>query len=466
MNTLGITHSVCPQCRAVVPAKVVGDGEQVRFRKFCREHGESEALVYRGEREYLAAQRFLRAASLPDRFAGSSDAPCPDGCGFCARHEQHLCMPIVEITQRCDLVCPVCINGSGGPAAACAPDLAVAEFERLVDGLLAAERQLDVVTISGGEPLLHPQLLALVDAALARPGVVKLAVATNGLQLLRRPDLLEALVARGVVITLQFDGFDDAAYETLRGRPLRREKLAVLDRLAAADATTSLVTTAARGVNDRQFRAILDFFFAQPHVCSWMIQPIAFTGRAAAFDRDDMRLTMPDVVRLLGEAGHPAVRAQDFLPLPCSHPLCFQLAYYLLLDDGALVSLGSLADAPTLLDHLANRVVFGLDPAEHERMKALVYELWSGPAASVPHAPGVLATLRGILRELQQRAGCCDFDARGTFRLLERRIKSIFVHAFQDADVFDLARVRRCCQGYPQADGRLLPPCVRNVRGA
>ena len=49
------------------------------------------------------------------------------------------------------------------------------------------------------------------------------------------------------------------------------------------------------------------------------------------------------------------------------------------------------------------------------------------------------------------------------FTLFERRVKSVFIHAFQDAETFDLARVRRCCQAYPQPDGSLVPACVRNV---
>jgi 7,8-dihydro-6-hydroxymethylpterin dimethyltransferase len=44
-------------------------------------------------------------------------------------------------------------------------------------------------------------------------------------------------------------------------------------------------------------------------------------------------------------------------------------------------------------------------------------------------------------------------------------VKSIFIHAFQDADTFDLARVRRCCNAYAQPDGKLIPACVHNVLG-
>ena len=51
----------------------------------------------------------------------------------------------------------------------------------------------------------------------------------------------------------------------------------------------------------------------------------------------------------------------------------------------------------------------------------------------------------------------------GNVTVAERRIKSIFIHAFQDVETFDLSRVRRCCQAYPQPDGRLIPICVHNV---
>ena len=42
MRTLGMTQSVCPTCRAIVPAKVVTDAQDIYFKKFCAEHGEAQ----------------------------------------------------------------------------------------------------------------------------------------------------------------------------------------------------------------------------------------------------------------------------------------------------------------------------------------------------------------------------------------------------------------------------------------
>ncbi len=462
-QTLGVTHSVCARCRRIVPAQAVSDGRDVSLVRFCSEHGEQEALVWHGVEGYLATQRYVRPAWRPRAFGGDSSRPCPEGCGFCTRHEQHLCLPIVEITSRCDLMCPVCLVDAGTDWA-----MSTGQFRAALDALVRAEGQVDVLNLSGGEPLLHPQLIAVLDEALARPQIVRVSVSTNGLRLLTEPRLVQELKSRDVVVSLQFDGFHDGIYHALRGRPLLREKLRILELLGEADVTTSLTMTAAGGVNDDQFGDMLGLLFSRPHIVSLMVQPLAFAGRAAAMHERPGRLTIPSVVRALGEAGHPDVRADDFVPLPCSHPLCFSLAFYLMLDGGGAVSVNRLAPADRMLEAVANRVFFGLNADEYERLKQMIYELWSGPAASVPDSEAVLATLRRILRQLS-RAGISGsgsaFDAREAFAIAERRVKSIFVHAFQDEETFDLARARRCCNAYPQPDGRLIPACVHNVRG-
>jgi len=454
-----MTHSVCEECGSLIPAKVVTDGEDVHFRKFCATHGESGTLVRRDVTDYLRTLRYVKPAWRPDAFEGDAGASCPDGCGFCGRHEQHLCMPIVEVTSRCDLACPICINASGNGRGW---DMTVEELRHVLDKIVQAERQVDVLNLSGGEPLLHPRLLDLVDEALSREEIVRVSVSTNGLRLLDEPKLLDELCARDVVVSLQFDGFDDGIYRSLRGRALLRQKQAVLAMLAERDATTSLTMTTARPVNDDQFAKMLELLFGSDHIVSLMIQPMAFVGRASSMDGRAERLTIPDVVRQLGEVGHPAVQAEDFVPLPCSHPLCFSLAFYLMLDAGGAVSLNRLTDAATLMDSLSNRVVFGLDADESDRLKQMIYDLWSGPAGAVPESEEVLATLRSILKEMSSGSSCACFDPKKAFTIAERKVKSIFIHAFQDRQTFDLSRARRCCQAYPQPDGRVIPACVHN----
>ncbi len=459
-GTLGITYSACGICRELVPAKVITDRYGVSFRKFCPEHGEETQQVYSDVKAYLKAQRFVKPAWTPNQHHGNIHSACPDGCGLCERHEQHLCMPIIEITHRCNLTCPVCLNSSGGQPEK--PDMTLRDFQRILDGLIEAEGQIDVLNISGGEPLLHPDFLGIVDAALCRPEIVRVSVSTNGLQLLGNESLLGSLKKKNVVVSLQFDGFDDTVYHRLRGKFLLKEKLAILERLKKYDIATSLTMTAAGGVNHAQFRPMLDYLFEHEHVLSLMIQPMAFAGRGAALKGSVERLDIPMVIQMLSDSGHPSVAPDDFVPLPCSHGLCFSLAFYLMLDDGNAVSLNRLVDADAILDTTANRVIFGLDPDEHTKLKEWIYAIWSGGAGSAPDNKSAMDTLRNILRDLSNKKHCC-FDPRRMFQDMERKVKSIFIHAFQDVDSFDLARARRCCNAYPQADGRLLPACIRNV---
>ena len=38
---------------------------------------------------------------------------CPYDCGLCPDHEQHSCLSIIEVTDACNLKCPVCYAESG-----------------------------------------------------------------------------------------------------------------------------------------------------------------------------------------------------------------------------------------------------------------------------------------------------------------------------------------------------------------
>lgn len=454
---IGITHSACPVCRKVIPARTVCSDDSVYFQKFCPEHGPSEAKVYGDPEYFLTCRRFVKPAVTPEQFSGDEHSPCTEGCGFCSRHEQHLCMPIFEVTSRCNLACPICLNSSGGGR-----DCTLEEFRTMLDAILAAEKQVDVMNISGGEPLMHPEILALIDEALRRPGIIRVSISTNGLLLIENPVLIAELKKRDVVVSLQFDGHDDDTALTLRGRHLADDRRRIIKLLSEADVTMSLTMTIMGGVNVDAVRDGMDLLFSHENIVSLMLQPAAFVGRGASFQSGNPRVSIPDVIDSVDRNGRGVVRKNHFVPLPCSHPQCFSLAYYLKLNDGKYASITDFTDIAGVLDNISNRVVFGLDPAEHRRLKDMIYDLWSGPAAMVPENEQILKTLKNLLKQFSsQSCGC--FDPRQTFGMMERHVKSIFIHAFQDVATFDLERVRRCCHSYPQPDGSLIPACVRNV---
>jgi uncharacterized radical SAM superfamily Fe-S cluster-containing enzyme len=54
----------------------------------------------------------------------------------------------------------------------------------MLDALVASEGEADVVQISGGEPTIHPDFFAILDAAKRRP-IRHLMVNTNGIRIAR-----------------------------------------------------------------------------------------------------------------------------------------------------------------------------------------------------------------------------------------------------------------------------------------
>lgn len=452
---LTTTVSTCRDCGQLIPARVhIMDGA-IWFQKHCAEHGAQSARVYGDADEYLGLDRYHRAGAVPLEFDASMDESCPASCGLCPEHEQHICLPILEITDHCDLECPICLVSNRSSF-----HLSREQVARMLDRLIASEAQIDVLNLSGGEPTVNPHFREIVDECLSRKEVLRVTVSTNGLNLLRLPDLLEFLAERGVVISLQFDSFSDETYRALRGRPLLSQKLELIERISELDAAMSLTATVARGVNDDRLGELVTLLFERDNILSLMLQPAAYTGNAGKSQRPTDIVTIPDLTRRLDGADSGRVAMGDFTPLPCSHPACFCLAFYLRLDSGAFVSIKQLTEIDRYLDIIQNRSLFGTDSESFDSIRAAVYDLWSGPSGTAPDSERALKAVRRLLESVTTAPS--GFDPARAVRLAERSIKSIFIHHFMDRDTFDLARARKCCNVYPLADGRMIPCCVYN----
>jgi hypothetical protein len=454
---LTTTRSTCKACRRLVSAQMFVEADGVWLHKVCPEHGPQEARVSGDAAGYLGLGRFHRRASTPLAFA-TEFTGCPDSCGLCPEHEQHVCLPIIEITDHCNLECPICLVTNPGTY-----HRSRAEVARMLDGLIRSEGQIDVLNLSGGEPTLNPHFRDIIEECTARKEILRVSVSTNGSVLAREPDLLRFLAGHRVIVSLQFDGLSDEVYRTLRGRPLLEEKQRLIERCAALDTPMSLTATVAAGVNDTRLAEIADLLFTHDHILSVMFQPAAYAGHAAALGRPANAVTIPDVIAALKGGGRGTVGPDDFSPLPCSHPACFALAFYLKVEDGRYLPIKQIVHAERYLDLIQNRALFGTDAESFERITDAVYELWSGPAALSPDSQKTLSAIRRLLADAASDDG---YSPRKALSVAERSVKSIFIHQFMDPETFDLSRARKCCQVYPQPDGRLIPVCVRNcVKG-
>lgn len=456
MTYLTTTQSTCRTCRRLVPAQLFIEDNSVWMRKVCPEHGPQQARIYGDAQAYLKLGHFHRKASVPLAFATKAGA-CPDSCGICPEHEQHVCMPILEITDHCNWDCPICLVTHSG-----SHHWTREEVARGLDGLIRSEGQIDVLNLSGGEPTLNPNFREIVDECVARKEILRVSISTNGSVLVRNRELLQFLADRRVIVSLQFDGRSDEIYQALRGRPLIEEKQRLIEMCGELDAPMSLTATVARGINDSRLAEVADLLFQHDHILSMMFQPAAYAGSAVRIGRPAGAVTIPDVIAALKGAGAGTVSTDDFSPLPCSHPACFSLAFYLKVEDGRYMPIKQMVNAERYLDLIQNRAIFGTDAESFERVTDAVYELWSGPAALSPDSQKALDAIRRLLAS----ATTGGYSPRKALTVAERAVKSIFIHQFMDPETFDLSRARKCCQVYPQLDGRLMPVCVRNCLGA
>jgi uncharacterized radical SAM superfamily Fe-S cluster-containing enzyme len=176
---LGTTQSLCPECLAVVPAKIIARRGRVYFRKTCPEHGTRDDFICSDAAQYDQMQ-FALPARMPAAFGVEPERGCPLDCGLCTEHEQHTCVGVLEITSSCNLTCPLCYAASspGGK------HLSLADCRRQIDRLVEVEGRAEVCQLSGGEPTIHPQLGEIVEYALSRE-IDYVMINTNGIRFAR-----------------------------------------------------------------------------------------------------------------------------------------------------------------------------------------------------------------------------------------------------------------------------------------
>lgn len=447
------TQSICRECRKPVSAHLFKEDSAIWLQKCCPEHGTQTARVYGDARAYLGLGRFHRRASVPLAFATTAKG-CPDSCGICPEHEQHVCLPILEITDHCNWNCPICLVKNPGTY-----HRTRAEVASILDGLIRSEGQVDVLNLSGGEPTLNPHFRQIVEECASRKEILRVSVSTNGSVLVRERELLQFLGAHRVIVSLQFDSRQEEVYLALRGRPALEEKMRLIDLCGELDVPMSLTATVAHGLNDHAISGVADLLFQHDHILSAMFQPAAYAGNAARLGRPAQSVTIPDVISALKGAGAGTICPDDFSPLPCSHPACFSLAFYLRIEDDRFVPIKQMVAAERYMDLIQNRAIFGTDSENFQLITDAVYDLWSGPAALSPDSQKVLNAVRQLVASTTSDGG---YSPRRALSVAERSVKSIFIHQFMDPDTFDLSRARKCCQVYPQLDGRMIPVCVHN----
>jgi tetraether lipid synthase len=422
--------SMCPQCLRTIPGKVTtGDGGVV-MRKTCPEHGDFECVIATDVASYERMRRSPRFVKRPARVAMSEAKGCPDDCGLCPAHDQHTCLAIVEITQRCNLPCPVCLADARSKGV----ELSREQVRSALQTLLDTEGAPVPLQFAGGEPTLHRDLDGIVRDARAL-GFTKMEVDSNGLLLARDPGLAVELRAAGLTgVYLQMDGLDARENEFIRGRDLRAEKLQAIAHCRDAGLQVVLAVTVVPGVNDHAVWPLIQFA-AKQRLTGINFQSVVLSGRyPKELAQSHRRFTATHFLRAVEAQSEGQLRAGDLLPMSCPDPRCGLLAYVIIDKDGQLLPLSRLVSDERLRQHVAD------------------FSDWD-----------VLIRQLGCDSE-----GCCGDggDARRSLgdALQGADFFAIGFHGMMDAHCFDQERARRCCVHKLTADGKLMPFCLYNIK--
>ena len=425
---IGKTISVCPVCLARIPAaKTLGADGSIYLEKKCWEHGPFRTLIWEGDLEsYVNWSMGDSSTPVTPVRAKEAEKGCPNDCGLCQNHERDGCCVLLELTNRCNLRCPVCFANAGAQAS---HDLSLEEIGKQYDLLMAHGGPFNI-QLSGGEPTLREDLDSII--ALGREkGFSFFQLNTNGLRIAEEPGYGEHLKKAGVsVVFLQFDGLDDEIYRVLRGAALTDRKLRAIEACKAVGLPVVLVPTVAPGVNDQALGEILRFALRHaPHVRGVHIQPISYFGRCG-LEAPERRLTIPAVLRRIEEQTGGLMKASDFGGGGAESPYCSFHASYLRKSDGSLKAL------PRRRSQCC--CVRSSDARDY------VSQQWSGKAA---HCDG-------------------DSDTASLDAFLQQTVENTFTVSgmvFQDAWNLDLDRLRRCYICEVDTQRGMIPFCAYNL---
>ena len=465
---LGLTQSLCPECLEVVPAKVIERRRRVYFRKTCPRHGVREDFVCSDSTRF-DRNEYATPGKRPIQYGVQPKRGCPYDCGLCEEHEQHTCIALLEITDNCNLTCPMCFAASR-PGLSHVPTPACLGA---IDALVAREGRAEVLQLSGGEPTLHPDFIDVLDHACGSE-IDVVMINTNGVTLANDDILLDQIARRRkrVEVYLQFDSVQPDGHRLLRGASLLETKRRAIDRLGQAGIRTTLVSTVQTGVNEDQIGDIVRLGLEHRHITGISFQPAVYTGRYFLPDQLDHRVTFPDIIDAIADQMPDVFRANDFLPLPCAHPNGHVLAYAYRdrAADGnhRFTPMNRFIDIAGNMDLLANGIVFTRDRARSlvERYVSRcgsvrnLTDLASSPSPTRNRVP---ATRNDAPVPPGDDAASHFFDAAIGGTLSQSDLMRITITSFMDAYNFDLRQLMKSCVHHLLPTGHLIPFSAYNV---
>ena len=460
------TKSICPECFKVLDATIFEEDNKVYIKKECPEHGEFQDTYWSDYEEYQRAEKFRYDGDGLNNPRTKTEKDCPLDCGICPQHKSHTGLAIIDVTNRCNLKCPVCFANAATAGYVYEPSkeqiIAMLENLRRNDPVPATALQ-----FSGGEPTIREDLFELIRAA-KELGFRHVEVNTNGIRLAHSVEYCRGLLEAGMsTLYLQFDGLTPDVYEFTRGKDLLQSKMKVIENCREAGSNSVvLVVTLIKGVNDHQLGDIVRFAADNFDVIRCVnVQPVSLCGRLPEQEREKMRITIPDFMKAVEEQTDGKIKVSDFYPVPTvvpiskaigalkdkryveftAHPHC-GMATYVFIEDGEMVPITRYGNVEKFIG-LMNKVYEEASKGHKTRAKMRLL-------GALRH------TKFGLLRKyLWPILKTGSYESLGE---LHRKMLLISSMHFMDPYNFDLERVQRCVIHYAVPDGRIIPFCTMN----
>jgi len=478
-------QTLCPECGAILLGRSYAKDGAVFIEKTCPDHGYFQDKICSDVRLYLkwAAWSFDEGPGLLNPHVVGA-AHCPSDCGLCNQHQTVAVLANIDLTNRCNLTCPICFASANAAGFVYEPS-----YEQVIEML---QQLLDCrpapctsIQFSGGEPTVHPRYHDIIAAA-RDMGFTNIQVATNGLRYTEAAFARRSREAGLHTLYLQFDGFDDDLYRRIRGRPLLKEKMQVVENCRRVGLKICLVPTIVKGENDDQVGRIIEFAVENIDVISGIsFQPVVFTGRINRRDLKARRYTLGDLAEDIAEATG-ADLYRDFWPLsvvaplsdllgvlerkskikPSCHPDCAAGTYFFVAPEAypgqparerltpipAVFDIAGLfTDMKRLADRLARKRRIGL--LDRLRVVRLFARHFRRDAA--PEGLTLLKWLRSLQGMVDKR------KSRGPEQARHYKTLMCAGMHFMDRYNYDVERVRRCAIHYSTPAG-VYPFCTYN----
>ena len=477
MMVIKNTKSLCPQCLAVLDAEVYEDNDKIMIKKTCKEHGKFNNTYWGNSEVYKKAIDYEKVGEGIENPQTIADSECPQNCGLCEEHESHTVLGLIDVTNRCNMKCPVCFAN-----ASVSKTLYEPSYEEIRTMLQNLRNNKPVPTpaiqYAGGEPTVRKDIIELIKLA-KEEGFRHTQIATNGLRLARIPSLAQELKDAGLnTVYLQFDGVTEEPYLKIRNRNLLSVKLKAIENCRKAGLGIVLVPTILKGVNHDQIGDIIRFAAHNTDIIRGVnFQPVSFAGRTPSNEVESQRVTVPDFAAMVEEQTDEQIKVEDFYPASCvtpisefmeaidgkspkvsftCHPHC-GTATYVFIDENKMIPITRFIDVDRFFNLLSDSTEDMEKGGLVSKAKIVARATMELPkTVDMSNSPDSV-DLRSILTAV--------FKERSYKALGEFHHKALLISCmhFMDPFNFDQDRVRRCVIHYAVPDGRIIPFCSMNA---